>query len=116
MLFAVVGDEPFERPCLLGHREARLLPRLQEPLLPRDREPSQAGLEVDGQPLESVRRREDLLSVSVQVGRRAELVDRQEQHGERATHEQSEQARRDERSRSKAAASVSRRRPHGSRG
>jgi hypothetical protein len=33
-----------------------------------------------------------------------------------ATHEQSEQARRDERSRSKAAASVSRRRPHGSRG
>ena len=54
--------------------------------------------------------------MSVQVGRRAELIDRKEQRGERATNEQGEEARRDERSLSEATASVTRRRPHRRRG
>jgi len=96
LLLGAVGDQPFQRPGLLGEGGPGRPPRLKEILLSGDEEPALARLEVDDKPLEPVGDDEHLGGVRRARLRRAQVGDQGEQDREDGADDQREQGARED--------------------
>ncbi len=105
-LDGLISREPLERPCAGRQRGARLVRRLEEALVPCDDEAAQPGLEVDELLLERVGGHERLARLTPQIGRPAQLGDREQHDGERPAHDHREETARDDHSASQPASHV----------
>ena len=78
------SGEPVQLSAHVRKRRSGSRPRLEEALLVRDQEPALAGLEVDDEPLEPVRRRKHLQGMPRVPRRVTQVSDREEQDEERS--------------------------------